>query len=68
MIFLNGNSDVVTRMLEFVGETSAMISSVFRLSRNDPRVLGDLTQENIAIHVEGGASGRRVLQLEPPME
>jgi hypothetical protein len=43
MIFLNGNIDVVTRILEFVAESSedlntcAMISRVFRLSRSDPR-------------------------------
>jgi hypothetical protein len=44
MIFLNGNIDVVTRILEFVTETSeelntcAIISRVFRLARNDPRL------------------------------
>jgi hypothetical protein len=43
MIFLNGNSDLVTRILEFVAESSeelntcAMISQVFRLSRDDSR-------------------------------
>jgi hypothetical protein len=43
MIFLNGNTDVVTRILEFVAESSeelntcAMVSRVFRLSRSDPR-------------------------------
>jgi hypothetical protein len=43
MVFLDGNTDVVTRILGFVAETSedlntcAMISRVFRLSRNDPR-------------------------------
>jgi hypothetical protein len=43
MIFLNGNIDVVTRILGFVAESSeelntcAMISQVFRLSRSDPR-------------------------------
>jgi hypothetical protein len=43
MIFLNGNIDVVTRILEFVAESSeelntcAMISRDFRLSRSDPR-------------------------------
>jgi hypothetical protein len=43
MIFLNGNSDVVTRILEFVAESSeelntcAMISRVFRISRSDRR-------------------------------
>jgi hypothetical protein len=43
MIFLNGNIDVVTRILEFVTESSeelntcAMISRVFRLARNDSR-------------------------------
>jgi hypothetical protein len=44
MIFLNGNTDVVTRILEFVADTSeelntcATISQVFLLSRNDPRL------------------------------
>jgi hypothetical protein len=44
MIFLNGNTDVITRILEFVAETSedlntcAMISRSFRLSRSDPRL------------------------------
>jgi hypothetical protein len=44
MIFLNGNTDVVTRILEFVAETSeelntcAMISRVFRLARSDSRL------------------------------
>jgi hypothetical protein len=43
MIFLNGNSDLVTRILEFVAESSeelnacAMVSRVFRLSRSDHR-------------------------------
>jgi hypothetical protein len=43
MIFLNGNTDLVTRILEFVAESSeelntcAMISRVFRLSRSDPQ-------------------------------
>jgi hypothetical protein len=43
MIFLNGNNDLVTRILEFVADTSeelntcAMISRCFRLSRSDPR-------------------------------
>jgi hypothetical protein len=43
MIFLNGNTDLVTRILEFVAESSeelntcAMISQVFRLSRDDSR-------------------------------
>jgi hypothetical protein len=43
LLVLNGNIDVVTRILEFVAESSeelntcAMISRVFRLSRNDPR-------------------------------
>jgi hypothetical protein len=43
MIFLNGNIDVVTRILEFVAESSeelntcAMISRVFHTSRSDPR-------------------------------
>jgi hypothetical protein len=43
MIFLNGNTDLVTRILEFVAESSeelntcAMISRVFRLSRSDQR-------------------------------
>jgi hypothetical protein len=43
MIFLNGNIDVITRILEFVAESSedlntcAMISQSFRLSRSDPR-------------------------------
>jgi hypothetical protein len=43
MLFLNGNADVVTRILEFVAETSeelnacAMISRVFRLTRSDSR-------------------------------
>jgi hypothetical protein len=41
MIFLNGNVDVVTRILEFVGETSeelntcAMVSQNFRLAREN---------------------------------
>jgi hypothetical protein len=43
MIFLNGNIDVVTRILEFVAESSeelnmcAMVSRVFRQSRSDSR-------------------------------
>jgi hypothetical protein len=43
MIFLNGNNDLVTRILEFVADSSeelntcAMISRVFRLSRDDSR-------------------------------
>jgi hypothetical protein len=43
MIFLNGNIDVVTRILEFVAESSeelntcAMISRSFRLARENPR-------------------------------
>jgi hypothetical protein len=42
MIFLNENIDLVTRILEFVSESSeelntyAMISRVFRLSRSEP--------------------------------
>jgi hypothetical protein len=44
MIFLNGNMDVVTRILEFVAESSeelntcATISRVFRLARDNPRL------------------------------
>jgi hypothetical protein len=44
MIFLNGNIDVVTRILEFVTESSeelntcAMVSRVFRLARSDSRL------------------------------
>jgi hypothetical protein len=44
MIFLNGNTDVVTKILEFVAESSeelntcATISRVFRLARENPRL------------------------------
>jgi hypothetical protein len=43
MIFLNGNTDLVTRILEFLAASSeelnkcAMVSRVFRLSRDDSR-------------------------------
>jgi hypothetical protein len=43
MIFLNGNADLITRILEFVAKTSeelntcAMVSRSFRLARNNPR-------------------------------
>jgi hypothetical protein len=47
MIFLNGNMDVITRILEFVAESSeessedlntcSMVSRAFRLCKSDPR-------------------------------
>jgi hypothetical protein len=52
MIFLNGNTDLVTRILEFVAQTSelntcAMISRVFRLSRDYSRF--DQTRTGIIV-------------------
>jgi hypothetical protein len=64
MIFLNGNTDLVTRILEFVAETSeelnscAMISQVFLLSRNNPRL--DQTRTGTIILNQQVFTGNRV--------